>query len=174
MAYTKDELWTLFEGLLLESEIGKRSGNGKVFQAKATDLHLTSVEKALRYGFQRWLNDRVGGSDITDADKHTDTELFLAKVMDGTWRHEAKAKGVDTATQYNRKAAIQIWKDNKTNPKVKAWLALKGDELVAAIDGFIVKNAESVATRADALRQADAEYTAKIAKLAEGNLGLTF
>lgn len=138
--YTPETLAALFDGLTLETTIGARADDGeaRTFQMAANKLPLVSIKKAMEYGFQRWLNDRVGGKDRTTKEKVEDTSIFLAKVQDGSWVRETSSRGpaVDLFTKlardYVRKLVLA-----KSPDKLKG---LKGDELSAYLDGVFVKN----------------------------------
>lgn len=163
---TKENLWTIFESMMLETTIGKRADEGgRTFILSATELHEASVRKVMAYGFQRWLNDRIGGSDTTIANKIADTSLFLAKVKDGTWVHVAR-ESVDHVQAWNRKAALVILKSlAKTDSKVKAALGDK-DTMTAYVDNYVESNHARVEATAIKLRAIDEAYRASVAELA--------
>lgn len=147
--HTKDELTALFNGLLLETTLGKRSGEDKkTFQLPAEKLHISAVEKVMRYGFQRLVNDRVGGDDMTLEDKIKDSEIFLGKLCDGTWRTEARRQSADLFTTVMRKHVIGLLPKEKR--KQLAELADKG---VAYLDAVFAKNEAKLRPEVEAIIQ---------------------
>src|SRR5574343_170154 len=51
--------------LVCETTIGKRAENeeARTFEIKIGDLPLVSLERLIAYGAQRFVNDKLGGSD---------------------------------------------------------------------------------------------------------------
>lgn len=136
MTWTNDELGAMLNGLKLETTIAK----SKTFAVDAGTLPLVSIRKALEYGFQRWLNDRVGGSDTTAGTKVESTSLFLATVLDGTWVDGArKAKAsVDLETQARRNVVLANME--KADKKRLADL----DDKAAKLDAIWDANADAL------------------------------
>lgn len=139
MPCTHEALVALFDTMVLETTIGKRDQETpKTFQAKALDMDVKSIEKAMRYGFQRWLNDRVGGNDTTYEDKVKDTELFMATVLDGTWTQRARANAApkaDDFTTFARKHVLGLLSKEKRKE-----LAATADKGAAYLDAVFAKN----------------------------------
>lgn len=137
----------ILSALMLETTIGARQDGGKTFQLAANRLHESSFIKVLEYGFQRWLNDRVGGKDTTLEDKIADTSIFLAKVEDGTWKIIAKTRDtVDLRTRIARKLVMaKLPKDKR-----KELAESEKDSVNAFLDAVIAKNAEALAPKIDA------------------------
>lgn len=137
---------TILSGLILESTIGAREDGGKTFQMPIDKMHEASIVKALRYGFQRWINDRVGGKDVKLQDKLDDTSVFLAKVMDGSWQHMTKTRdSVDLRTKIARKLVwAKLGKDKR-----KELSELENAGVNEILDALIAKNAEKLAPAID-------------------------
>lgn len=140
------------ETMVLESTIGARGDEADrhTFQIPATALCNAALLECVRYGFQRKLNDRIGGSDMTTKAKIADTEIWLPTFLDGTWRVESKrSASVSIETRIAREVAKRaiIAKDKS---KLEG---LKGDDLTAYLDGFIAKNGDKPAFAAEVSRR---------------------
>jgi hypothetical protein len=161
--HTNDELIALFNGLLLETTLGKRSGEDKkTFQLPAEKLHISAVEKVMRYGFQRLVNDRVGGDDMKLDDKIADSEIFLGKLCDGTWRTEARRQSADLFTTVARKHVIGLLPKEKRKE-----LAESPDKGVAYLDAVFAKNEAKLRPEVEAIIQRMREEAEARAKLAD-------
>jgi hypothetical protein len=151
--FTYDQLSEMIETLVLETTIGARgSDNPKTFQVRAADMALNSIAKSLRYGFQRWLNDRVGGDSMTYDEKIADTEIFLATVMDGTWAINARGPkaSADPLARYRSRVAILRLKKAGLWPK-----GIKGDDATKLVADYIAAHADAVERAATTLRNAE-------------------
>lgn len=132
--YDAQSLFAMFDGLALETTIAKQA----TFRVDASDLPLVSIRKALTYGFQRWLNDRVGGSDLTPETKIAETELFLATVLDGSWIDGARTRKapIDVETNVRRKVVLAAL--SKADRKTLA--EMDDEKRVAKIDALWLAN----------------------------------
>ena len=137
--WTADELAEMVNGLMLESTIGKRAGVGesRTFQTSGARLPLVSLRKCLRYGFQRWINDRVGGDDMALPDKIKDTEIFLAAVEDGSW---VRTMRVRSEASIETKIGRDVVKRAILAQDGTALNGLKGDDLATRLDDVLAKN----------------------------------
>jgi hypothetical protein len=167
MKYDANEVLAMLESLILETTIGRRTDGEEsvTFQVRANELPAISLKKALTYGFQRWINDRVGGKDTTLKAKIDDTSIFLAKVKDGSWYVEGKTRAatVDLFTKFAREyvKAIVVKKDPAKLD------GLKGEELAAYLDGVFASNDAKLRPAIQAKVDAEMARRAEAAKLAD-------
>lgn len=166
MKITNEEFSAWAESATLEVRLGARSGNPKTWVIPVKDLPMVSLAKAASYGFTQWIVDRVAGDDIEEAKK--ETEIFLAKVLDGSWVHEARknaAPPIDEFTNVARKMVLATL--GKADRKRMAELPDKG---VKELDAEIAKLGEPFAVmvraRMDKIAQEEAAEAALRAKIA--------
>lgn len=141
----RDEFLSL-AGMKLETRIAKT----QTFDVLLGDLPLSAVRKTLRYGFQRWINDRVGGTEIPIETKLESTSLFLGDVLNDVW-------------QTSRSAPVS----NETNVRRKVTLAnLSADEKKSLVDN--PDRAEILdATFAENILELQPLFEAEMKRLAE-------
>jgi hypothetical protein len=153
--------------LLLESTIGARGDESErhTFQVPAKALCNAALLECIRYGFQRKLNDRIGGSDLTTKAKVEELSLWLPAFIDGTWKAETKARasGVSLEVRFGREIAKKaiIAKDkSKLN-------GLKGDDLTAYLDKVLAANVTKWQVQIDKLVADHKAQAAMVASLVD-------
>ena len=163
--WTADELAEMVGKLALESTIGRRAGVGeaRTFQTFGHRLPLTSLRKCLRYGFQRWLNDRVGGDDMALPDKIKDTEIFLAAVEDGSWVRTIRVRSV---ASIEVKIARDVVKRAILAQDGAALNGLKGEALTNYIEKIALENEALFAPEIAAELAAAKRKSVAVAKIA--------
>jgi hypothetical protein len=188
MSHTHGELTELFDRLIVESTIGKRSteGDPKTFQMKVRDFHISFVEDAFRYGVQRWFNDKIGGSDTKLADKVAEVSLRIPMTYDGSYKRvriirepanpiEAEARKLARVIVHGM---LKDWQT--TNTEAKAYIVDCGksydmptesvDDLSTVVKAMVALKAEADDIMAQAKKNVEA--TAKLAKVDLASLGL--
>jgi hypothetical protein len=144
-----------FKNLLLTTTIGKRIGVAETIQVKARDLHpryLAGVFAA--HGFQRKINDSVGGDDISPETKVALAKEMVKEFLDGTWAPGRAPKTEEDRMRDARRAAVLFVADSET----KKGLAKLEDKGVAKLD-------EAWAARASYPEEIKAEIERKYAEL---------
>lgn len=99
------ELVQTFETLVARQygvTVGKRSGDGitvpyPILQNWAPE----SILRVWEYGTQRFVNDRIGGSDTDTGDKILAARAMMEKIISGDWAR-ARGAGVDVETEIRR------------------------------------------------------------------------
>lgn len=104
--YSESELYALVTNLVHGVVIGKRGDESKGFEVHAKDMTLPAIEYVLRYGIQRGVNDRCGGSDRTLEEKAEIAQDTIISWYTGTMRQRANAANpVDAFTVFCHRAA---------------------------------------------------------------------
>lgn len=104
--YTESELYALVTNLVHGVVIGKRGDESKGFEVHAKDMTIGAIEYVLRYGIQRGVNDRCGGSDRTLEEKAEIAQDIITSWYTGTMRQRANAANpVDAFTAFCHRAA---------------------------------------------------------------------
>lgn len=120
-----------FKDLILTTTIGKRIGVAETIQVKARDLHpryLAGVFCA--HGFQRKINDSVGGDDISPETKVALAKEMVKEFLDGTWAPGRAPKTDEERQRDARRAAVLFVADSET----KKGLAKLEDKGAAKLD----------------------------------------
>ena len=147
------ELAKWMESTILETTIGKRAGTPITFQMPVKDLPLVSLVKMLIYGAQRWINDPIGGKDVTLEEKTRLVREFLPTVMDGTWVHAARKNAATGVSQFVNEAR-RMYRADLDKPERKRLDAMP-DHGVAEMDAAIAKLGEAFAAEVYAKIAAD-------------------
>jgi len=161
-----ENLLKVINAMVCETTIGKRGEDGtKTFQLNLANMSINGIVAILRYGAQRIVNDRCGGSDKTLKDKEAIASMICGQLMDGSiGERKERAAGVDLLTQFARKVAIRLIKA-KDKAKLKG---LEGEKLAEIVDAFILKNEKVILPMAQAeLDAANAEREAMAGLAAE-------
>lgn len=85
----------------------------KRFIAEWDKLPDVSKERIIRYGFQRIVNDRCGGKDKDEAEKHKLAATVVQHLVDGTTPTRGNGDGADPVTKRMRKNLKAIIKAKK-------------------------------------------------------------
>lgn len=125
---TADDRHTWIDNLCaetFETTIAKQSGNGKTFSEQMGDFPVNAVLAFLAYGFQRKVNDNVGGATVTTEQKIAGAEKLLA-------RYKAGDVGRDGMTSVDREIDRQVraWYESK---HADAWAKAKTDDAKAKL-----------------------------------------
>lgn len=151
--------------IVAEVTIGKRAedGDAKTFQVNVAEMHFAALEKVIRYGVQRSVNDPIGGKDKTLADKLEMAEDIILSWYSGEFkaRKNAAPKLSDEAAFIRTftLAAIKsafVAKHGKESWKEKT----DGESGAAFIAGLLEKHAARFET------DAKSAWTAELAKRA--------
>lgn len=91
--FNAESLFKMVSELIAEVTIGKRAedGDAKTFQVHVKDMVLPAIEKCLRYGIQRSVNDPIGGKDKTLADKVEAAEDIILSFYSGEFKARKNA-----------------------------------------------------------------------------------
>jgi hypothetical protein len=86
--WTNEEVAAFMESLRGIVTIGKRAedGDARSFELFARDLPIVSLAAIYNYGFQRFFNDKCGGSDKKLADKFAIVETLMLNLRQGKVR----------------------------------------------------------------------------------------
>lgn len=86
--FNAESLFKMVTEMVAEVTIGKRAedGDAKTFQVHVKDMVLPALEKCIRYGIQRAVNDPIGGKDKTLADKFEAAEDIILSWYSGEFR----------------------------------------------------------------------------------------
>ena len=173
--FNAESLFKMVTEMVAEVTIGKRAedGEAKTFQVFPKDMVLPAIEKCLRYGIQRSVNDPIGGKDKTLTDKFEMAEDIILSFYSGEFRARKNAapKLSDEET-FKRKwlldtlKAIYVDKHGKDSWKEKT----EADSGAAFIAGLLEKFTPIYAEDVDAAwtaELANRERKAKIAKNAD-------
>lgn len=160
--WNADELFKYMTELVAETTIGRREvgEDAKVFQVKFADLPLVAIDRIIRYGTQRFINDKLGGSDKTLATKCEMASNIIVELYNGEVSKRRESVDVDPMSKFRVEALKELaGKD--------AWAKLnkaenKGELIAAALK----KHAETIEPRAEALKKLDDEKKAGAAKIA--------
>ncbi len=123
-------------------------------------LPMASKERVIRYGVQRIINDRCGGSDRTPDEKHDIAAKMIEALVSGTMPTRGNGDGADSVTKRMRKNLKAIIRERKperykelnaTCADAKAWAA-ELDKIIAA-----QKPETQAAMRDTATKQLEAE-----------------
>lgn len=76
---------------------------GRTTQVRLGNLPFVAIEKVLRYGMQRLVNDKCGGSDRTDEEKHKLADEIVARLKAGEVGRAPGAPKADAVTAEARK-----------------------------------------------------------------------
>jgi hypothetical protein len=163
--YNAESLFKMVTELVAEVTIGKRAedGDAKTFQVHVKDMVLPALEKVIRYGIQRAVNDPIGGKNKTLADKLEAAEDIILSWYSGEFkaRKNAAPKLSDEAAFIRSftiaaiKAAF-VTKHGKDSWKEKT----DGESGAAFIAGLLEKHAARFES------DAKAAWTAELAKRA--------
>jgi hypothetical protein len=123
------------------------------------EWHPESVLRVFEYGAQRFVNDRVGGSDSDTATKVAEAQAIMDKIKSGDWarsRGESVAPEVEirrtmiatlVKAQVGKDAWNAEWKDREDfEERIDEVYANQPDDKRAAIDTAV---AEELARRAE-------------------------
>lgn len=136
---------------IFETTIGKRSGEGKTFQVNVADLPTVSVERLLAYGVQRYINDKLGGSDMTLEAKIEGAESIIQALKDGNVGRTVGVSVDDETKEARKIARAHIRRALGAN--YKKFSGLDPKEQTEKLDQFIEKNDESLGIRKEAERR---------------------
>lgn len=176
--WTKDELFAFASELRGVVTIGKRAeeGDARSFDCFARNLPLRSLYQVFEYGFQRFVNDKVGGSDTTLEDKFTKASDILVHLANGTWGLERKARKesvdpvVKEATAMARAFFKPLAKETGWYKKMGTALGLPfgtEDEREEVMEAAIERRAAREDVLAEARKVIDARKNAKTIDLSD-------
>lgn len=151
-------IFTFDADLELVTVLGARSGQNHPIVALVRDLPQVSVERLLRYGFQRFVNDGLGGADVSLEDKITDAKKKIEALKKG---EVAQRKNVLATVDLVAREAYKLLRADlkKSNkPFYDKLNALPEKDQIAKMDAilalesnakFLVKARAVVAARAE-------------------------
>ena len=86
--WSNEEIAKFMEEFRAVVTIGKRAedGDARSFEIFTKDLPLVSLAATLQYGIQRFINDKIGGSDKKLADKFAIAETLMLNLRQGKVR----------------------------------------------------------------------------------------
>ena len=159
--WNETELFKYMTELVAETTIGRREvgEDAKTFQVKFADLPLVAIDRIIRYGTQRFINDKLGGSDKTLAMKCEMASDIIVELYNGTVSKRREAVPADPMSKFRIEALKEIAGDSwaKINK-----LENKGEIIAAAL----VKHAERIEPRAMELKALDDKKREGAAKIA--------
>lgn len=167
--YTAESLFKMVTEMVAEVTIGKRAedGDAKTFQVFPKDMVLPAIERALRYGIQRAVNDPIGGKDKTLKDKCEAAEDIILSWYSGEFkpRKNAAPKLSDEET-FKRKWLLDTLKASFIEQHSKeTWKAKTEAESGAAFIAAILE--KNMPLYADELNAAwKTELETRVAKTA--------
>lgn len=139
--------------------IGKRSGDDTVsvpYPALA-DWAPESILRVWEYGCQRFVNDRIGGSDTTVAQKAEAARALMERIVSGDWERRAASavepivakRRIVVANMVKAKVGDTAWKDEYAD----------AEDLGNILDVIYDKQSEAaraaIDVKAEALLEAD-------------------
>lgn len=140
--------------------IGKRSGETThVPYPAVAEWHPTTFRRVFEYGAQRFINDRIGGSDTDTAAKADAARALMEKVVSGDWGR-APSTGVDALTAEVRKIVggmirAQVGKEAWANEWKDA------EDLDERIDAVFAKQPDAAREKITAKAQDEIDRRAK-------------
>ena len=122
----------------------------KVMQMQLSAIGPKSLRRIFRYGFQRSVNDRCGGSDKTAEDKHKLANAILTAMEDDTFGEGRAASAADPHARI-RKYIRAILRRNlsastpyKNADNKSEWLDAQFDAQADNVKAAILKRAEKM------------------------------
>lgn len=110
---------------------------GAQFDCPVKDLPPVSIEKILRYGFQRWVNDYANakGNGQSDQTKRDLASIRIGDLIKGEFGNRSRMPTADDETNIRRKVTLEALsaKDRKALPK-------EADKKAAELDRVWAEN----------------------------------
>lgn len=119
-----------------------------------------SKDRIIRYGVQRIINDRCGGSDKTEADKHATAQKMVDALVSGELPTRGGG-GADPILVESRRLAIKAWAGTKDAAKAKdraaALKEMSADEKRDLADKVIAAQSDEWRTQLETAAKAEVE-----------------
>jgi hypothetical protein len=170
--FTPEDFKTAVETIVAEVTIGKRAedGDAKTFQVNVAEMHFAALEKVIRYGIQRAVNDPIGGKDKTLADKFEAAEDIILSWYSGEFkaRKNAAPKLSDEAAFKRAFVLAELKKVFIAKNSKDAWKTkTEGDSGAAFIAAIIEKHGVRYESAATEAWNAELAKRANVAKLSD-------
>lgn len=159
--YDAEELFKFVTEMTCDTTIGRRNGNedSKTLHCPMGELPLVSLDRVLRYGFQRFVNDKVGGDDKTMAVKVEMAQAIVADLMEGNVSKRRVGESADPMVRFRINALREVVASAQ-------WKAInKADNADEIIVALLEKHAEALEPRALELKKIEDDKKAGAAKI---------
>ena len=166
--YNEAQLHDWLINLVAETTIGRRADGeeSRTFQVNIGELPLVSLEKIIAYGTQRYINDKVGGSDKDMKTKCDLASEIIIDLYEGNVSKRRESVPEDSMSAFRITALKELL--GKEQWKAVNKLENKAD----VIKQLVAANGELLEPRALELK-AEAEAAREKAKALAGKLDLS-
>jgi hypothetical protein len=167
--FNETELFAMMTALVAETTIGKRADGeeSRTFQVVVADLPLVSIDRVLRYGIQRFINDKVGGSDRDMKTKCDMVSDIIVDLYAGDVSKRRESLPADSMSKFRMDALKEAL------GKAKVAEINKREDKIAVFTKLLEANKDKLEPRAVELFE-EAKRAAEKAKELAAGLDLTF
>lgn len=138
--------------ITFDADVAESVVKGKTYQAKLAEIPAASLAKIFAYGFQRIVNDKCGGADLTDEKRDELARAQIARILDGSIVHHARtAAEREPAINYYIREVLRKRMGDETR---KAYKACEADDRAAFLMARYEALPEASRTAITALAQA--------------------
>lgn len=157
--YNETELFDYITKLEVFCTINKRDPfNAETFTGKVGDMPLQSIDRLLRYGFQRHVNDPIGGDDIDKKTKALMASDLITDLYNG-YAGKRRAESADPTLRF----ALAALKEMMTPAEWKIInSATNADDVLMAM---LIEHEAVVAPRTAELKEIDEKKKAGASKI---------
>lgn len=155
-------MFDFLKGLSLSTRIAKE----KVFHVELDKLPPASVVRVLAYGFQRYVNDKCGGSDVPKEKKFATAKATIDDLLNGIVGKRRPTSGADAETLAARRVMKVMVKGMLSPEDYKTFVGMEPVAQLAKLDGWIEANWDVIAEDVELEMRRAEEEAAKRTKLA--------